>query len=98
MTTNANTFNVSSEVKKALIDYKNLLLKWNKTVNLISKNSEKEIWERHICDSLQLTKYINFSDTIIDFGSGAGLPGIILSIAGVKNMLLIEANKKKISF
>lgn len=93
-----DNLNVSREVKHALLNYHNLLLKWNKVINLISRNSEKDIWERHISDSLQLLKYIDFSDMIIDIGSGGGFPGIVLSICGVKNTVLIESDKKKSVF
>ena len=63
--------------------YIDLLLIFNKKYNLISKNTEKEVWKRHILDSAQIIKYIDFKkDHILsDFGSGAGLPGVILSIA-----------------
>ena len=63
--------------------YIDLLLIFNKKYNLISKNTEKEVWNRHILDSAQIIKYIDFKkDHILsDFGSGAGLPGVILSIA-----------------
>ena len=93
-----DNLNVSREVTHALLNYQNLLLKWNKAINLISRNSEKDIWERHILDSLQLLKYIDFLDNIIDIGSGGGFPGIVLSIGGVKNIALVEPDKKKISF
>jgi len=60
-----------------------LLLIFNKKYNLISKSTEKEIWNRHILDSAQIIKYIDFNKGHIlsDFGSGAGLPGVIISIA-----------------
>jgi 16S rRNA (guanine527-N7)-methyltransferase len=89
-----NNLNVSREVKEALLNYQNLLLKWNKAINLISRNSEKDIWARHILDSLQLLKYVDFLDNIIDIGSGGGFPGIVLSIGGVKNIALVESDKK----
>ncbi len=58
------------------------LLNFNKNCNLISKNTEKNIWDRHILDSAQLTKFINQEEcnSIADFGSGGGFPGIVLSI------------------
>ena len=93
-----DNLNVSREVNHHLLNYQNLLLKWNKAINLISRNSQKDIWERHILDSLQLLKYIDFSDMIIDIGSGGGFPGIVLSICGVKNTVLIESDKKKSVF
>lgn len=82
----------------ALLEYQNLLLKWNKTINLISKNSEEDIWQRHIIDSLQLLKYVDLSDHIIDIGSGAGFPGIVLSIAGAMNVTLVECDSRKVVF
>ena len=64
-------------------EFADLLLNFNKKYNLISKSTEKNIWERHILDSAQIIQYIDFKkDTILsDFGSGAGLPGVIVSIA-----------------
>ena len=58
------------------------LLKFNKKYNLISKSTEKYIWDRHILDSAQIVKYINFDDDISlsDMGSGAGFPGLVLTI------------------
>jgi 16S rRNA (guanine527-N7)-methyltransferase len=62
--------------------FKNNLLEYNARYNLISKSTENFIWSRHILDSAQLIKYINFNNTIslADFGSGAGFPGIVLAI------------------
>ena len=62
--------------------FKNSLLEYNAKYNLISKSTENFIWSRHILDSAQLIKYINFNNTIslADFGSGAGFPGIVLAI------------------
>jgi 16S rRNA (guanine527-N7)-methyltransferase len=90
-----DNLNVSRE---RLIEYQSLLLKWNKSINMISKNSEDDIWERHILDSLQLIKYIKLDDRIIDIGSGAGLPGIVLSIGGVKDVTLVESDSRKAVF
>ena len=60
----------------------NLLLNFNKKYNLISKKTEKDIWERHVLDSAQIIKLINFkkSGVLSDLGTGGGFPGIILSI------------------
>jgi|TARA_B110000438_G_C15735870_1_gene616298 16S rRNA (guanine527-N7)-methyltransferase len=57
------------------------LLKANKKHNFISKSSESYIWSRHILDSAQLVKYINFNQgSLSDLGSGAGFPGLVLAI------------------
>ena len=57
------------------------LLKANKKHNLISKSNENCIWSRHILDSAQLVKFINFNQgSLSDLGSGAGFPGLVLAI------------------
>jgi 16S rRNA (guanine527-N7)-methyltransferase len=81
-----------------LVEYQSLLLKWNKSINMISKNSEYDLWERHILDSLQLIKYIKLDERVVDIGSGAGLPGVILSIGGVKDVTLVESDSRKAVF
>lgn len=82
----------------ALEEYSNLVLKWNKKINLISSNTSKEIFTRHVEDSLQLMNYIDEGDKIIDIGSGAGFPAIVLSIAGVLDITLIESDSRKAAF
>ncbi len=76
--------------------YINLLLIFNKKYNLISKSTEKEVWNRHILDSAQIVRYIDFKkDHILsDFGSGAGLPGIILSIANTNPNFHVKLYEK----
>jgi 16S rRNA (guanine527-N7)-methyltransferase len=84
--------------------FSNELLKWNKVHNLIGKNTENEIVNRHIQDSLQLKKFITEDIiNITDFGSGAGLPAMILAISyhfsdTKKSLNLYEANSKKSAF
>ena len=73
--------NVSRETYEKLEKYVELVLKWQKSVNLISKNTIGQIWERHICDSVQLINVIDTSKTkFFDIGSGAGFPGIVIAI------------------
>ena len=77
-----NQLNFShSSVEKIKI-YIDLLLKENKKHNLISKSTETAVWSRHILDSAQLVKFIDYKnlDIIADFCSGAGLPGVLLSL------------------
>ena len=79
--------------------YANLLQEWNKKFNLISRNiTYEELWERHIIDSYVLYQYVRDEPLIHDLGSGAGFPGIVLSIAGIKETYLIESNSKKCVF
>ena len=74
--------NVSRETFVELEKYKNSIISRNKSINLISKNSEKSINQRHIFDSAQTIEFIDKNDIKIctDLGSGAGLPGIVLGI------------------
>ena len=67
---------------KKLKKFHNYLLEYNKSFNLISKSTEKSIWIRHILDSAQIIKFIEKSkeQNIVDFGSGAGFPGLIIAI------------------
>ncbi|MDD9335132.1 MAG: 16S rRNA (guanine(527)-N(7))-methyltransferase RsmG [Rickettsiaceae bacterium] len=91
--------NISRETIDALEKYQSLTLKWNKTINLVSCNTEHEFWVRHILDSLQLMKYINDHNIhLVDVGSGGGFPGIVLSIAGIKNVTLVESDVRKSIF
>ena len=66
---------------KKLKKFHNYLLEYNKRYNLISKNTEKSIWIRHILDSAQIIKFIDTSkdNNIVDFGSGAGFQGLIIA-------------------
>lgn len=76
-----------------------LLLKWNNSINLISKNiTIEELWSRHIYDCLNLLEFIKTTDKIIDVGSGGGFPGIVLALCGVKDITLIESDIRKAAF
>ena len=67
--------------KRIMNDYIDLVVDANKKFNLISKSTEKNIWDRHITDSAQLLNHLpNGTKTICDVGSGAGFPGIVLKI------------------
>jgi 16S rRNA (guanine527-N7)-methyltransferase len=100
MLNNATGKNVSRETLAILDEYVDLLLKWNNKINLVSKTISCEVlWERHICDSAQLVKYIPAScSKILDFGSGAGLPGLIMAIIGAYKVSLVESDQRKCAF
>ena len=97
-------YNVSHETYEKLKNYQALVLEWNSKFNLISKSTETTIWERHIVDSLQLIKYITNEDKILlDLGSGAGFPGVVLAIACQEvypdlQINLVESIGKKTAF
>ena len=106
MLTNINTYEkfsshvfVSRETYKKLCVFQKALVKWQKSINLISQNTIKNIWERHFLDSAQLYKFVKgIEGNIIDFGSGAGFPGLVLAIMGKKNIHLVESDHKKCVF
>ena len=73
--------NFSDQSIEKLKDFKNLVLKENKNYNLIAKSTENQIWVRHVLDSAQLVKFIDFkSNSLADLGTGAGFPGIVIEI------------------
>lgn len=74
------------------------LVQWNKYINLVQNGTLKDVYERHIADCMQINKFLTKEDYIIDVGSGAGLPGVILSISGHGNIILCEKNYKKCIF
>ena len=58
------------------------VIEYNKKFNLISRSTENQIWDRHVLDSAQLVKFIDFNKdlSLSDLGTGAGFPGIVLAI------------------
>ncbi len=83
-----------------LIDNYILKLKKNNQIhNLVGPSTIDIAWDRHVNDSLQLSEFmLKKNASIIDFGTGAGLPGVILYIFGFTNILLIDSKMKKINF
>ena len=93
------TFSVSHETMAKLDRYGEMLTEWNAKFNLIAESTLPIIWQRHFLDSAQLIKYFpNNVQTVTDLGSGAGFPGIILSIIGSFKVSLIESIGKKANF
>jgi len=92
--------NVSRETFDKLKQYEALLKKWQKAINLVSKNTLKDIWNRHIIDSLQLIEHLpkDKNTCIIDLGSGAGFPALIIAMCGYKNVYAIESDERKCFF
>ncbi len=73
--------NFSNDSIEKLKKFVNLLLKENKNYNLIASSTENHIWLRHILDSAQLIKFIDFNfKTLADLGTGAGFPGLVVEI------------------
>ncbi len=82
-----------------LSEYKKILIKENESMNLIGKSTLIDLDERHLLDCIQIFKYLpQYEKSVMDIGTGAGLPGIILSIIGFKNLHLVEKSPKKSIF
>lgn len=83
---------------KLINQFISLLKFWNRKVNLVHVDTIKNMQQRHIEDCAQLRTYIDPNHTILDIGSGAGFPGVVLSIYGFKNIILCEKDFRKSVF
>ncbi len=96
-------FDVSRETLASLSAYVALLEEWQARINLVSSNTLPDIWHRHILDSAQLLAYLPVSPArqrreILDIGSGAGFPGLVLAILGAGDVQLVESDQRKAIF
>ena len=90
---------VSRETLARLEAYAELLIRWSARINLVGRDTIHDLWRRHILDSAQLHRFIpNLTQNLIDLGSGAGLPGLVLAILGVPGVELVEADSRKAAF
>jgi 16S rRNA (guanine527-N7)-methyltransferase len=95
------SLNVSRETLKSFYEYEALLSKWNEKINLVSKNTLVNIWERHFLDSGQIIKHVEASGKRwVDVGSGAGFPGLVVALLLRDRridceLVLVEKNPKK---
>lgn len=89
---------VSRETEEKLRHYQDLLLSWNRRINLISSRDEAVLWQRHILDSVQVAPLLPRQGAVADLGSGAGLPGLIIAIMRPEPIHLVEADKRKAAF
>ena len=99
----AARFDVSRETLASLTAYVALLEKWQPRINLVSSATLPDIWHRHILDSAQLLPHLPVVPAhqrchILDIGSGAGFPGLVLAILGVGDVQLVESNQRKTVF
>ena len=105
--------NVSRETFDRLKAYEALLVKWQASINLIGRSTASDIWLRHFAESIWLGQVVLpkifekingqnpdsiFQKSIIDMGSGAGFPGMVLAVMGYKNICLIESDERKAAF
>jgi len=91
--------NVSRETLDIFSVYGETLAKWQSKINLISGKTIDNVWRRHFLDCAQLHNLLpRETKSILDVGSGAGFPGLVLAVMGAKNVTLVEADLKKCQF
>ena len=95
--------NVSRETRERLEHYVAQLLKWNKRINLVSKSTVEQVWDRHILDSLQVFDLVDDPKDWTDIGSGGGLPGLVVAVCALEKFpemhtTLIESDQRKSAF
>jgi 16S rRNA (guanine527-N7)-methyltransferase len=98
-----NAFSVSRETLDRLKIYESLLLKWQKTINLVAPSTLTQIWQRHFADSAQLVALAPSEARIwADLGSGAGFPGLVVAILLAPDrstrVALVESDSRKAAF
>ena len=104
ITTFCRLTRVSRETITSLKEYENILISYNVGLNLIGKSTINQIWTRHFLDSAQVIDFIDKNDkSLVDLGSGAGFPGLVLSIIAKERKIpikikLIEKSPKKAKF
>jgi 16S rRNA (guanine527-N7)-methyltransferase len=89
---------VSRETLERLEAYAALLVRWSTRFNLIGRNTIGDLWRRHFLDSAQLLPFIVGARNLVDLGSGAGFPGLVLAVLGAPGVELIEADGRKCAF
>lgn len=94
------SLNVSRETTQRLEIYHQLLIKWQRAINLVSPTTIPDAWNRHFVDSAQILPLIpGHVQTIADLGCGGGFPGLVLAILEPRfEMHLIESDEKKCQF
>ena len=94
-----NNVKFLEEEQENLYKYTKLLLEWNEKMNLTAITNEEEIILKHFIDSTIVNKYIENAENLIDVGTGAGLPGIVLKITNKDmSITLLDALNKRINF
>jgi len=94
-----NRFNVSHETYEKLDAFAALLTKWQKKINLVGPKTIETLWSRHIWDSAQLCDHLPAkAKTVLDIGSGGGLPGLIVATLRDVTVHSVESDGRKIAF
>ena len=95
----AARLDVSRETLERLTLLLDLLARWQPAINLVGRASLADPWRRHVLDSAQLTAHLPPDvGSLVDLGSGAGFPGMVLAIMGMPNVRLVESDQRKAQF
>lgn len=90
---------VSRETLDRLTAYETVLRKWQPRINLVGPSTLPDLWRRHFLDSAQLFPLLpEATRVLVDLGSGAGFPGLVLAILGVPEVHLVESDSRKAAF
>jgi len=90
---------VSRETLTKLQQLVDLLVKWQRAINLVAANTLEDVWRRHILDSAQLYPLLPpATQSVLDIGSGAGFPGLVLAAMGVPGVHSVESDQRKCAF
>tara|TARA_B100000686_G_scaffold349639_1_gene443525 strand:- start:917 stop:1528 length:612 start_codon:yes stop_codon:yes gene_type:complete len=95
----SNLISLNQHQEKTFVNLINELVLYNKHTNLVGRSTLFDPWKSHILDCIQIAPLIkNKKSTILDMGTGAGFPGLVLAIAGFNKVTLVDSNGKKIKF
>ncbi|MCI5044535.1 MAG: 16S rRNA (guanine(527)-N(7))-methyltransferase RsmG [Aquisalinus sp.] len=101
-----DTYETSAETRRRILLFDQIFLEWTARLNLVAKSTISDRWQRHYLDSAQLLPLMSVdAKVIMDFGSGAGFPGLFLAILSADDQarqshdfFLVESIKKKCAF
>jgi 16S rRNA (guanine527-N7)-methyltransferase len=92
-------WDVSRETLERLSRYLELLGRWQRAINLVGASTLADPWRRHILDCAQIAPHVpRTAATVLDLGSGAGLPGLVLALLGIPGVQLVESDQRKAQF
>jgi len=90
---------VSKVQFEALIAYVETLERWRKKINLIGPATTEDVWRRHVLDSAQVRSLLlDLRQPVLDLGSGAGFPGLVLAILGATDVTMVDSDQRKAVF
>ena len=95
----ADALPVSADVCERLAAHLDLLERWQKRINLVGSGTLRDPWRRHVLDSAQLTGFLPPEPaTLLDLGSGAGFPGLVVAIVTGRRVHLVDSDARKCAF